>query len=43
MKRKIFLILFIALTVAILQADLAGAGFVMSDVEQMGLARLTFK
>ncbi|MDP8220355.1 MAG: cohesin domain-containing protein, partial [Candidatus Stygibacter frigidus] len=43
MKRKIFLILFIALTVAILQADLAGAGFVMSDVDQMGLAPFEFQ
>ena len=43
MKRKIFLILFIALTVAILQADLAGAGFVMSDIDQMGLAQFDFQ
>ena len=43
MKRKIFLILFIALTVAILQADLASAGFVMSDIDQMGLAPFDFQ
>ncbi|MCF7912400.1 MAG: tandem-95 repeat protein [Candidatus Cloacimonetes bacterium] len=43
MKRKIFLILLIALTVAVLQADLAGAGFVMSDIEQMGLAPFDFQ
>jgi hypothetical protein len=36
MKRQIFLILVVTMAVAMLQADLSDAGFVMNNVEQMG-------
>ena len=42
MRRQIVIILLIALTVSIVYADLADAGFVMSDIEQFGLDPFDF-
>ncbi|MCF7919367.1 MAG: tandem-95 repeat protein [Candidatus Cloacimonetes bacterium] len=42
MRRQIFMILLLTLAVSVLQADLADAGFVMSDVDQLGLSPFDF-